>query len=775
MANKKINGITIAINADTNGVTAGLKDLTDESISLTKQLKSVESLLKMDPGNTDLIATQQKLLADNVETTRKKLEALKAAQEDVKAAVSRGDIGTEEYIAFQKELVTTEKRLKDLEHQSEDTGEEVDDLGKETKQTGNEMEKTEKQSGKLGETLKDGLAAGAKIAAASIAAMAAAAVATVAGLVNAAGAAAEYGDNIDKMSQKLGMSSDAYQEWDFVMQHAGSDIDKMTTSMKKLAESVQDPSKDAAAAFKKLGTNVETLREMSEEEIFETVISGLQDLESGTERTALATTLLGKSAMDLGALLNMSAEETAEMRQQVHDLGGVMSEDAVKTSAQYQDSLQNVKTAIGGVTREIGGSFMPSMIKMMDSVAQIASGNLDAIDELEDGLQDFMENLEDNADKIADAADKFIQLIIDELAKSMPKLIESGLKIVKTLANALINNLPLIIDSGGKILLELVQSLIKELPRLIKVGLEVITKLAQGIAEALPTLIPQIIEIVTEIVQILTDPKNLMPLIEAAFAIITALINGLLSPESLNKMIEMLPQIVENIVDILIDSIDLLLDAAVALIEALCDYFFEPQNLAKIVQATFKILVKIAEGIIAAVWKVGEAVQAINDKIIDKLAENWERLKQAGRDLLDSIMNGVKEKWDEWTGWWENIGGWIYDKLHPDGGDLFDFGGGDEPAMATGGIVTAPTRALIGENGAEAILPLESNTHWMDILAAKIAGAGGAGVTIGEINVDVHGADGASNIGYTIVSKIDEALRSYQIQQARGYGGSGIG
>ena len=278
-----------------------------------------------------------------------------------------------------------------------------------------------------------------------------------------------------------------------------------------------------------------------------------------------------------------------------------------------------------------------------------------------------------------------------------------------------------------------------------------------------------------QIVQILTDPKNLMPLIEAAFAIITALINGLLSPESLNKMIEMLPQIVENIVDILIDSIDLLLDAAVALIEALCDYFFEPQNLAKIVQATYNILVKIAEGIIAAIWKVGEAVQAINDKIISKLAENWERLKQAGRDLLDSIMNGVKEKWNEWTGWWEDIGGWIYDKLHPDGGDLFDFGGGDEPAMATGGIVTAPTRALIGENGAEAILPLESNTHWMDILAAKIAGAGGSGVTIGEINVDVHGADGASNIGYTIVSKIDEALRSYQVQQARGYGGSGIG
>ena len=73
MANKKVNGITIAINADTSGVTAGLKDLTSQSVSLSKQLKTVDSLLKLDPKNTELLATKQKLLAQSVETTRKKL------------------------------------------------------------------------------------------------------------------------------------------------------------------------------------------------------------------------------------------------------------------------------------------------------------------------------------------------------------------------------------------------------------------------------------------------------------------------------------------------------------------------------------------------------------------------------------------------------------------------------------------------------------------------------------------------------------------------------
>jgi phage-related minor tail protein len=55
MAQKKVNGITIAINADTNGVTSGLKELTTQSVSLAKQLKSVDAALKMDPTDTEML------------------------------------------------------------------------------------------------------------------------------------------------------------------------------------------------------------------------------------------------------------------------------------------------------------------------------------------------------------------------------------------------------------------------------------------------------------------------------------------------------------------------------------------------------------------------------------------------------------------------------------------------------------------------------------------------------------------------------------------------
>lgn len=734
MASKKVNGITIAINADTSGVTAGLKDLTTQSVSLTKQLKSVDALLKLDPTNTELLDTKQKLLADSVDTTRKRLEALKGAHEDVKKAVESGSIGTDEYIEFQRELVQTEKRMKDLEGTTDDTGEEMKD--------------TDKEASKFGDTLKSGLVAGAKAAAAAVAAVAAAAAATAAKLIDAAGDTAEYGDNIDKMSQKLGMSAEAYQEWDFIMQHSGSDIDKMSTSMKKLADAVQDPSKDAAAAFERLGISLEEAKNLSQEDLFAKTITALQGLESGTERTALANDLLGKSAMDLGALLNTSAEDTEAMRQQVHDLGGVMSDEAVKASAAYQDSLQNMKTAVQGAGRSLVSDFMPSITTIMDGIALLVSGQDGSVEALTEGLNGFVKNIESTTEKLTEVAETIIPI----------------------LADAIIDAIPIIIDSAGRIILNLAQGLIKSLPKIISVGVQVITKLVQGIADALPQLIPVAIDAVLQIAKTLTDPKTLMPLIRAAFDIIDALIDGLLSPESLNAMIEALPEIVENIVDILIDSIDLLLDAAVKIIEALMDYFFDPENLAKIVDATVKIIIKLVEGLIEAVWRLGEAAATIVGTLTGKLAEMWEKIKQAGRDIIDQLMAGITEKWDEWSSWWEGIGEFIYDKLHPGAEDGYIDESKvwyPEPAMAAGGIVTRPTRALIGEAGAEAVLPLERNTGWIDLLASKLNGAGAGG---GDIYITVNAPTGNAQ---DIVRALDEAFRNQQIVQARSVGGTG--
>ena len=250
-----------------------------------------------------------------------------------------------------------------------------------------------KESGsKFSGSLAKGLAAGT-------AAVTGAVVGVGAALVGAAGKTAAYGDEIDKTSQKLGVSSTFYQEWDAVLQHSGSSMSSMSASFKKLANAAQDASDDQVAAFEALGLSMDQVASMSTEDLFSSVISGLQNMEEGTERTALATDLLGKGATELGALFNTSSEDTQAMIDRVHELGGVMSEDAVKASAQYQDSLQDMKTAFKGVGTSLMSGLIPSLSGFMDKIGDfVSTADLspitDTLSMAVDALGDFLQNLD---------------------------------------------------------------------------------------------------------------------------------------------------------------------------------------------------------------------------------------------------------------------------------------------------------------------------------------------------------------------------------------------
>ena len=111
----RIQGITVEIGGDTTKLQTALKGLNGEIKSTQSQLKDVEKLLKMDPGNTELLAQKEKLLADAVKETKEKLETLKTAAEQANTALANGEISQEQYDALQREIIETEQDLKKLE------------------------------------------------------------------------------------------------------------------------------------------------------------------------------------------------------------------------------------------------------------------------------------------------------------------------------------------------------------------------------------------------------------------------------------------------------------------------------------------------------------------------------------------------------------------------------------------------------------------------------------------------------------------------------------
>ena len=118
MASGRIKGITVEIGGDTTKLQTALKGVNSEIKNTQSQLKDVEKLLKLDPGNTELLAQKQKLLSSAVDETKEKLTTLKTASEQANQALANGDISKDQYDALQREIIETENDLKRLEEQA---------------------------------------------------------------------------------------------------------------------------------------------------------------------------------------------------------------------------------------------------------------------------------------------------------------------------------------------------------------------------------------------------------------------------------------------------------------------------------------------------------------------------------------------------------------------------------------------------------------------------------------------------------------------------------
>ena len=122
MAGGRIKGITVEIGGDTTKLQTALKGVNSQIKNTQSQLKDVEKLLKLDPGNTELLSQKQKLLSQSIQETKEKLTTLKTAAEQANQALGNGEISQEQYDALQREIIETENELKRLEQQARESG-----------------------------------------------------------------------------------------------------------------------------------------------------------------------------------------------------------------------------------------------------------------------------------------------------------------------------------------------------------------------------------------------------------------------------------------------------------------------------------------------------------------------------------------------------------------------------------------------------------------------------------------------------------------------------
>lgn len=427
---------------------------------------------------------------------------------------------------------------------------------------------------KLGESIASGLKTTGTVIATAMATATASAIALGKSFVDTANDVAVMGDTIAKESAKMHISTESYQELQFILSHFGSDISVVKNAMKTLTAQAESGSE----AFAQLGISEQEVATLSQEDLFYRVVEGLQGVTDESERTILAQSLLGKSSIDMTNLFNATAEETEALRQQVHDLGGVMSDDAVKDAEAYQDAMLNMNTALDGVKKNMMSKFLPGLTSVMDGLSLIFSGDDSGIGQIQSGLQEVITNITSIAPQFFSLAQTILMSMISGFAPMLPQLVSSIFSVliqaittitsmipqmmpsiisgIQGICQALFEALPVITEGLFTLIMSLVEWLSSgdNVQTFITGILQLVSLIIDQFSVLLPVLLPAIIEIIGQVCIALTEPSTIEMLINSVLQLVGAIVVALIN--AVPVFIEVIFGLLDNLGELLSHFLD---------------------------------------------------------------------------------------------------------------------------------------------------------------------------------------------------------------------------
>ena len=362
-----IKGITVEIGGDTTQLQRALSEVNSKTRDINAELSQVSKLLKLDPGNTTLLAQKQQLLSEAIGTSSSKLETLKSVQEQVNKQFQSGDIGESQYRAFERQIESTEISLKKYSDQQSELASGASSAGNEVKDLGNSFDDAGGKALSFGDVLKANVIGQAIVD--GVKALGGA-------LKGLASDALDNADSIQQMADQTGLSSEKIQELSYVGDTLGVSIDTITGSFSKLINNMSSASAGSGTAyeaFSKLGVSVTdsngNLRDSNN--VFNDVINALGNVSDMTTRTAISQDIFGKSAADLNPLIGAGADQLSQLAQQAEKTGAVMSNGTVSALDDFGDTLGQLKTSVTSMAGTLLQKLIPAIQPVIEKVRSI--------------------------------------------------------------------------------------------------------------------------------------------------------------------------------------------------------------------------------------------------------------------------------------------------------------------------------------------------------------------------------------------------------------------
>lgn len=328
----------------------------------------------------------------------------------------------------------------------------------------------------------------------------------------------KYGDHVDKMSQKIGFSAEGFQKWDYVLQRAGTSIDSMAPVMKTLSNAAVSNSD----AFQKLGISQAEVANMSQEELFGKTIEALSGMEEGAERTALASKLLGRGATELAPLLNGGTEAIEEQMKMAEEYGMVMSDDAVKASADFVDAQTTLQGTLTGLKNKVTAEFLPAATDVVNGLAMMAAGDVSGgFEQIQAGIGELVSSIGSHIPEMIAQGGQMLVGFIQGLTEKIPELAfaaadairsfaegfgqdsEGGMELIAKAGEMMVALGGALMDAAGALIPAVVELIWNFFSQTDWVGLAL--SVGQAVFDGFAEIFPQAVEYIGEVVADIMD------------------------------------------------------------------------------------------------------------------------------------------------------------------------------------------------------------------------------------------------------------------------------
>lgn len=184
---------------------------------------------------------------------------------------------------------------------------------------------------------------------------------------------ATYGDQLDKMSKRTGISVEALSGLGFAARRSGASMETVEVAIRRMQRSIEDAgrgSKEAVDALAALGLSAAALKGLSPEEQFKTIAARLAAIADPTKKAALAMMLFGRS----GTMLLPMLDDLDSLLKEAKRLGLIVSKEDAAAAAAFADAWGDVKDVLRIVSFTVGSILGKAITGLLGNVASALAG-----------------------------------------------------------------------------------------------------------------------------------------------------------------------------------------------------------------------------------------------------------------------------------------------------------------------------------------------------------------------------------------------------------------